>query len=54
MKELSEKELRECVGGGAWDDIGQGVGRVAYWVGKAMGNMSDVNQASRINRKKKH
>ncbi|MFB8530897.1 enterocin 1071A family bacteriocin [Enterococcus casseliflavus] len=53
MEKLTEKELKKCVGGSVWSDIGQGVGKVGYWVLKGLGNMSDVNQADRINRKKK-
>lgn len=53
MKELTNKDLKKFIGGSVWSDIGQGIGRVGYWVLKGLGNISDVNQADRINRKKK-
>ncbi|OTN83654.1 hypothetical protein A5819_003823 [Enterococcus sp. 7E2_DIV0204] len=53
MKVLSEKELKKCVGGSVWGTIGEYAGTAGYWVLKGLGNMSDVNQADRINRKKR-
>lgn len=54
MEKLTEKELKNCVGGSTWSDIGQGIGeKIGYWILKGLGNVSDVNQADRINRKKK-
>lgn len=53
MKILTDNELKKCVGGSVWSTIGEVVGTAGYWVLKGLGNMSDVNQADRINRKKR-
>ncbi|EGO7954076.1 bacteriocin-type signal sequence [Enterococcus faecalis ATCC 35038] len=52
-KVLTEKEMKRTIGGGSvFSKIGNTLGPAAYWLLKGLGNMSDVNQADRINRKK--
>lgn len=52
-KVLNEKEMKKTIGGeSVFSKIGNVVGPAAYWILKGLGNMSDVNQADRINRKK--